>query len=143
MIVLLTHAAATLFMTGLIWFVQVVHYPLAGMVGEASFSVYQAAHMERTGWVVGPPMLAELACTALLVFSRPAGIPAWSVWLGAGLLLIIWGATALLQVPAHTALLEGGGSVERLVATNWIRTAAWSLRAFLALAMIAWAWAPR
>ena len=50
------------------------------------------------------------------------------------------GATALLQVPAHSALLQGGGSVEHLVATNWVRTAAWSLRGVLSLVMIAWAW---
>ena len=33
-LLLLLHAAATLFMTGLIWFVQVVHYPLFARVGE-------------------------------------------------------------------------------------------------------------
>ncbi len=137
--VLLIHVAATLFMVGLIWFVQVVHYPLAGQVGEASFAAYQAAHMARTSWVVGPPMLTELACVGLLVFSPPAGVPVWSVWLGAGLLAVVWGSTALLQVPAHSALLEGSGSVAHLVATNWIRTVAWSLRGLLALAMVAWA----
>ncbi|MFY0528690.1 hypothetical protein ACN28I_37835 [Archangium gephyra] len=31
-LVLLAHAAATLFMVGLIWFVQVVHYPLFSRV---------------------------------------------------------------------------------------------------------------
>lgn len=33
------HAGATLFMTGLIWFVQVVHYPLFLRVGEGNFQI--------------------------------------------------------------------------------------------------------
>ena len=116
-----------------------VEVPLAGLVGDESFAAYQAAHMARTAWVVGPPMLTELLCTGLLLLKRPPRVPAWSAWLGAGLLGVVWGSTALLQVPAHSALLEGGGSVEHLVATNWIRTAAWSLRGGLSLVMIAWA----
>lgn len=61
---LLVQSAATLFMTGLIWFVQVVHYPLFGSAGRDIFAGYERAHQRRTGWVVGPPMLVELA-TAL------------------------------------------------------------------------------
>ncbi|MCO4774240.1 MAG: hypothetical protein KDA24_29705 [Deltaproteobacteria bacterium] len=138
---LLLHVAATLFMTGLIWFVQVVHYPLAARVGEAAFPAYQAAHMRMTGWVVGPPMLLELAMTGLLVVARPEGIPAWAPWLGAALLAVVWASTAFLQVPAHEALLAGSDPrlVDRLVQGNWVRTAAWTARAGLALAMVAWA----
>lgn len=138
---LLVHAAATLFMTGLIWFVQVVHYPLASQVGAEAFPAYQAAHMRLTGLVVGPPMLLELAATGWLLVARPDGVPAGAVWVGAALLGVVWGSTALLQVPAHSTLLAGLdlAAVERLVAGNWVRTLAWSARAGLALAMISWA----
>ncbi len=137
---LLLHVAATLFMTGLIWFVQVVHYPLAGQVGEAAFPAYQAAHMRLTGFVVGPPMIAELLATGWLLVARPDAVPAWAAWLGAALLAVVWGSTALLQVPAHSALLSGldAAQVDRLVAGNWVRTVAWTARAGLALAMIGW-----
>ncbi len=37
-VVLLAHVAATLFMTGLIRFVQVVHYPLLARVGRGGFA---------------------------------------------------------------------------------------------------------
>ena len=139
MIILLANVASTLFMTGLIWFVQVVHYPLAAAVGPAQFPAYQAAHMRLTGPVVGPPMLLEIATTALLVASRPEPIPAWLAWTGAGLLAAVWASTALLQVPAHEALLHGldPAVVRRLVATNWIRTVAWTGRAAVALGMLA------
>ena len=142
---LLTHAAATLYMTGLIWFVQIVHYPLAGQVGDTVFSAYQAGHMSRTAWVVIPPMLTELACAGLLVVARPEGVPAWSVWLGAALLALIWGSTALFQAPTHSALLTGPdpAKLSFLVTSNWLRTVGWSLRGGLAVAMIAWAWSAR
>lgn len=53
-LVLLAHAAATLFMVGLIWFVQVVHYPLFAKVGPDVFVPYAASHGNLTGLVVGP-----------------------------------------------------------------------------------------
>ena len=59
--VILIHTFSTLYMTGLIWFVQVVHYPLKSSVGHEAFKEYQRLHVMKTGWVVGPPMLMEAA----------------------------------------------------------------------------------
>jgi hypothetical protein len=61
-------------MTGLIWFVQVVHYPLFARVGGDGYREYQIEHMRRTGWVVGPAMLAELGSGVALVWLRPAAV---------------------------------------------------------------------
>lgn len=55
----MAHAGATWFMTGLIWFVQIVHYPLMGAVPGDAFRVYQELHQRRTTWIVGPVMLVE------------------------------------------------------------------------------------
>jgi hypothetical protein len=56
----------------------------------------------------------------------------------AGLLLAVWGSTFLLQVPCHERLSAGWDEAvhARLVATNWIRTAGWTLRLVL-LALLA------
>lgn len=138
-LLLLAHLAATLVMVGIIWFVQAVHYPLFASVGDAGWSAYADAHVRRTGRVVGPPMLVEAATTALLLLRRPAAIPAGWVWLGAALLLLVWLSTAFLQVPRHR-LLRGAfdpAAARALVATNWLRTAAWTARGLLALAMVA------
>lgn len=138
-LLLLVHVGATLFMVGLIWFVQVVHYPLFGGVGEGKFVAYTEAHSRLTSRVVGPPMLLEAATTAALLFFRPTGIPAWSTGVGFVLLAAVWLSTAFLQVPRHTAL--GGGfdtsNHKFLVASNWIRTVGWSARGILVLWMIA------
>ncbi len=75
-IFLLAHLAATWYMTGLVWFVQLVHYPLFAGVGTQGWTAYAAAHTRRTRWVVGPPMLVEAAASLLLVARRPAEVPA-------------------------------------------------------------------
>jgi hypothetical protein len=132
-VLLLANLAATIFMTGLIWFVQIVHYPLFAGVGEPAFPAYSRAHQQWTTFVVGPPMLVEALTAGLLVAARPAFVPAWAAWAGLGLVAVIWLSTAILQVPAHGRLSAGfdaetGGF---LVATNWIRTVGWTMRAAL------------
>jgi hypothetical protein len=136
---LLLHAGATLFMTGLVWFVQVVHYPLFDGVGRDSFVAYEIEHSRRTTRVVGPVMLVEGASAAALLGVRPAAIPASWAWVGFVLLGVVWISTVFLQVPQHRALERGfdGGVHRALVAGNWIRTIAWSARSVLALAMTA------
>ena len=128
---LLTHAAATWFMTGLIWVIQVVHYPLFARVGAEGYREYQLAHQSLISLIVGPAMLVEaLATAAILVTRRDAPAIAAAI-----LLAIIWASTAFLQVPMHNALANGfdAQAHARLVDTNWIRTIAWTARGILAL----------
>lgn len=136
---LLVHVAATLFMVGLIWFVQVVHYPLFEKVGAGGFRAYAEAHSRLTSWVVGPPMLLEISTAALLLFLRPEGVPASLAWIGAALVAIVWLSTAFLQVPRHSALGLGFDEEahDYLVLSNWVRTVAWSLRGVTVLWMTA------
>ena len=137
--VFLLHLLATLAMLGAIWTVQVVHYPLFAGVGADGWAAYEASHQARITWVVGPLMVLELVTAVWLVLDRPAALPAWSVVLGAALVGVIWASTAFVQVPLHTALggAFDGDAHARLVGTNWIRTAAWTVRGGLVLWMTA------
>jgi hypothetical protein len=134
-VVLLLNAAVTLFMTGLIWFVQVVHYPLFNHVGSENFTTYAARHSNLTTLVVLVPMVVELVTAFALLWQRPEGIALWQ--LGVGLLLVgmIWLSTALLQVPQHSVLGQGfnDAAFGTLVSSNWLRTLAWTLRSVLVL----------
>ncbi len=124
------HFAATLYMTGVIWFVQIVHYPLFDAVRE-NHGRFANRHQSRTGFVVAPVMLVELFTAVLLMVRAP------STPLVANLVLIavIWAVTFAVSVPCHQRLLEGFDTAvhRRLVASNWLRTAAWSARALLLL----------
>ena len=126
-------------MTGLIWFVQVVHYPLFGAVGGAAFVRYAARHTRLTTRVVLGPMLLELVTAGLLVGTPSAFIATWEAWAGLALVGLIWVSTALLQVPRHGELAAGFSASAHvaLVGTNWLRTAAWTLRSSLVLVWLA------
>lgn len=136
----LTHLASALFMTGLIWFVQIVHYPLFAQVGSEAYPAYQTAHMRRTTVVVGPPMLLELATAAALVSGAgPDWLDSRWAWANLALLGVIWLSTALLQSPAHAKLTAGFQATPHLllVRSNWLRTALWSGRSLILLTLLA------
>lgn len=130
---LLLHAASTLYLAGLIWFVQVVHYPLMRYADAGRFSEFERAHVRRTGWIVGPAMLTEGITALYLVWNPPARAAPGTVWIGLGLLAIVWTSTALLQVPCHRRLERGFDAAihRKLVRGNWVRTVGWSLRSVL------------
>lgn len=135
--VIVGHLAATLFMTGVIWFVQVVHYPMMDAAERENYPEYQRRHQTLTSYLVGPVMLFELATAiALLYLSWPARGSTWAL---ANLLLlaVIWFSTFFIQVPCHERLASGFSpdAHRRLVNSNWIRTIAWTLRSALLLAL--------
>ncbi len=140
LLVLLLNMATTLVMTGIIWFVQIVHYPLFLSVEAESFAHYEALHATRTGWIVAPVMLIELATALTLLWLplRPAAIGRSSVWIAVALLGAIWLSTAILQVSIHNGLARGydPALISRLVATNWIRTIAWTMRSVIVLRLL-------
>ncbi|MEQ8704114.1 MAG: hypothetical protein RIC19_09360 [Phaeodactylibacter sp.] len=129
------HLLFSLYMLGLIWFVQVVHYPLMGKVGASSFIDYERAHTRFTSWVTAPPMLGELGTGLLLLVQAPTD---WLWWANTAGLLGLWASTFFIQVPLHNALSSAFNEVQhaRLVRTNWLRTLIWTLRAFLLLSLV-------
>lgn len=134
----LVHASTTWFLTGLIWFVQLVHYPLLAQVGASSQVDYHTLHSRITTRLVVPVMGLEGATSALLLALRPSTVP--TLWLSLGMLLelVIWLSTAMIQVPAHRRLCRGFQTEDHqhLVQSNWLRTLAWSARGILALGIL-------
>lgn len=138
MTLLQLHAAATLYLAGLIWFVQLVHYPLMANVGEGGYRDYQQLHERRTTWAVAPAMFIELGCAAWLALRLPDTVEPWLAWIGFLLVILLWLSTALIQVPCHRKLGQGFDpqTHRKLVTTNWLRTALWSARGAIALVML-------
>jgi hypothetical protein len=131
----LIHLAATLFLVGLIWVVQVVHYPLFARVGVEQFHDYWRGHTRLITWLVAPAMLAEVVTSVLLFAVRPAGLSLPVLGVAFGLLAVNWLSTWLVQIPLHEQLGRRfeADTLGRLVLTNWVRTAAWTLRGVLVL----------
>lgn len=135
---LLLHAGITLALLGLIWTVQLVHYPLFGRVGVQAFADYHRGHSWRILLLVGPLMLAELLTAAWLVRDRPPFLAPWLPAAGLGLVLVIWISTAFIQAPQHRVLSRGfeTWTHRALVRGNWLRTWAWTARGALVLEML-------
>jgi hypothetical protein len=131
--------ASTLFMTGLIWFVQVVHYPLFAEVDPEAFSRYHEAHVRTTTRVVLVPMVLELVSSVVLILQRPAELDPTLVWAGLVAAGGAWLSTILLQVPRHKRLARSFDPAVHptLVSTNILRTACWTAHAAILLVMVA------
>jgi hypothetical protein len=134
---LLLETAATIFMAGVLWTMQLLNYPLLALVGTGAFPRYEAAHNRRFALVVVPGVLAAAAGGIGLAASRPAQIPPWAPACELALLLAVIISTAALQARQHGALAGGFDqhTLSLLVRSNWIRVAAWSAAGALALWM--------
>lgn len=112
-----------LYMTGVICFVQGVHYPLFRQVGKNSFFRYQKQHQKLTSYIVVGPMLAELVSACIAPVH----------WTAVSLLALIWISTFYLQVPLHSQLLKEKSeeNITRLVRSNYLRTLAWLARSLI------------
>ena len=136
--VLIAQVIGSVGMFGVIWTIQLVHYPLMRAIPADGFVGYEQQHTRLISFVVGPLMAVEGLCVLAVFFARPDGVPIWSTWAGGILEAVAIGVTAFVSAPMHGRLEHGPDAklLDRLIATNWIRTAAWTGRAAVALFML-------
>ncbi len=139
MTVLVVSTAAAWAMVGLIWMVQVVHYPMLVTYSEVAPATAAMDHQRRISWVVGPLMATEGVTALILLVDRPSTMSALSAWSAASLLGLALLSTVLVQVPLHSQLAarHDADVARRLITTNWIRTMAWTARGVVLAVVIA------
>jgi hypothetical protein len=127
-ILLLSNLAATLFLTGLVWELQVVQFPLMLRAGGLDFPNYVKQQRIRNTLLMAPVMLIELI-TGLSLLLDP-NLPHSDVFHAALLIVVIWIVTFASIVPLHSKLARGysEATVRTVIRVNWIRTVCWSLR---------------
>lgn len=135
---LVVHLVAVAYLTGLVWVVQLVVYPGFRTVGPGpAWPAFHDAHGRAMGLAVGPPWAVQGGTLAVLLLDRPDGVPLWLVLLAGVLGLATVGVTLVWSVPLHGRLQPyDPGAAERLLATDWLRTAAWTAGLACAAAMI-------
>ena len=128
---LILHLIATSVMVGVIWVIQLVHYPSFHFVELKQYTTFQRFHMARISNVVIPAMLTELFTLILIVISMDQ-IDTLIV-ASAILLIFIWLMTAVFFSGVHQKLTLGYDQtvVDKLVKLNWGRTLLWTLRLLL------------
>jgi len=130
--------AATLYLWGVIWTVQLVHYPLFARVGAENWHDYHTAHTRLMTLVVLPAMVTELGTAGLLALTRPAWLSPGLLWAGFAFAVLTWAVTLFVSVPLHDTLGRGfdEAAISRLVSTNWLRTAFWTGHAAVLLVQV-------
>ena len=123
--------AAALFLTGLSWFLQVVHFPLLRRLDRREFPSYAALHQRNNTLLMTPPMLIEMITAAWLLVATPTGLRHQDLFHLFLLLVAIWLITFLRHIPLHRRLLQGYNAeiLRTLERWNWIRTSCWTARA--------------
>ena len=129
--VLLGHLIFTSIMTGVIWVIQIVHYPSFHFIEKELYTAFQKFHMNKISIIVIPIMLAELITGMMLFLDKSSKSP--FLIISFVILVLIWLITGVFFSKAHNELIAGYQElvVNQLVAMNWIRTLLWTLRLLL------------
>ena len=125
------HLALASLMVGVIWVIQLVHYPSFRFTDREKYVSFQIFHMRKISFIVMPVMVLEFLSGLLLVLyhSNHESLLRISFIL----LLIIWLVTALFFAQVHQKLSKGYDEtlVRNLVSLNWIRTLLWTTRTII------------
>ena len=120
------HFISTSLMVGIIWVIQLLHYPAFNFIKESDYVEFQHFHMQRISFIVVPVMILELFSAFMLVYYVRSNL----LILCLIILLFIWLITFVFFTKLHQSLLDGYDKkiVDKLVKINWSRTVLWSLR---------------
>lgn len=131
---LLAHAIAVLFLTGIIWTIQLINYPGFRDIEKRQWPGYHRRHSRHITILVLPPMITEL------------GISSWLVWTQLNelhvaffsLSLFTWVITALVFIPLHQRIVvrPTERNLRRITGLNWLRTLAWTASSVLSVLSI-------
>jgi len=123
----------TFALTGLIWCVQLVNYPLFPLVDRDKFCDFEKKYQRRISFLLFPLTVLECFFAILMLTVAKDGMHRILTCICFALLLFIWFSTFCLQIPEHVELSHGFNlkNIKRLILTNWIRVIAWTLRSLL------------
>jgi hypothetical protein len=122
----------TSILVGLIWTIQVVHYPSFLYVGTNDYMAFHNFHMGAITLIATPLMIMEVlfAFLSLKFHNYQSSKTTFCVFF---ILIAIWLTTFFITVPIHNQLLvtKNEQFIHKLVLMNWIRTFLWTLKLFI------------
>ena len=127
----LTHLVFTSTMVGIIWVIQLVHYPSFYFIRKDIFVSFQKFHTDKITIIVAPVMLIELITGILLIYMETNIDIVLTISIF--ILIAIWVLTAIYFYKAHQKLMSGYNEeiINQLIKLNWIRTILWTFRLIL------------
>ena len=129
-IVFMFHFISTSIMVGVIWIIQLVHYPTFLYIDKQKYFNFQKFHMSKVSYLVMPTMTVELISGIYMLLDSENLIENNLFLLAFSFLILNWVITGLVFVKIHNSLLieYKMQTILLLVKLNWIRTILWSLR---------------
>ena len=118
---------------GLIWTIQLVHYPSMRFISKEQFSAYHNFHSIRISLIAMPLMLVELITSFLLLYQNFNNAIQTIFLINFVIVVLIWLSTFLVQVPLHNILSKEKNDkvISKLILSNWFRTILWTGRSIL------------
>ena len=134
-VIFISHLTLTSIMVGLIWVIQLVHYPTFHFIDKNLYSSFQKFHMNSISLIVIPVMVLELATGVLLLVGNSKN---FLIIISFIILILIWAITGVFFSGAHGKLITGYDAlvVDELVSMNWVRTILWTLKMLLLLGFL-------
>ena len=114
-------------MVGVIWVIQLLHYPTFHFIEQSNYQKFQNFHMQRISVIVIPVMVIEFVTASLLAYYLNQQLLSYILLI---MLILIWGITFAFFTKIHEKLTGGYDkiAVNKLVLINWSRTILWSFR---------------
>lgn len=137
--IFLINIFTALFAAGLIWTIQLVHYPSMRFVSKNEFESFHYFHQKRISIIAMPLMAIELISSIILLLQNFENNTSLIFKINFMIIILIWFSTFFMQVPLHQKLSKGKNDIliDKLVFTNWFRTVLWTLRSILMLFLLA------
>jgi hypothetical protein len=134
---LILNLITSLMMAGIVWFMQVVQFPLFTTVRPRNFLGYGTHFKFLTAYIMAPMFLLEAIGAlglAIKFYGHHNGLLIGNLVLFA----IAWGATLLYTLPIQNKLTERyvPARIRSLIHYNWVRTLAWSGKGALAVLLV-------
>jgi hypothetical protein len=107
-VVLAAQTGAACFGAGVLWTMQILNYPLLGLIGADQVPAYETVHNRRFIAVVGPPLVVSLVAAVIMLVDRPARVSLFVPVLSLVLLVAIIGSTRRARACASPARVRRG-----------------------------------
>ncbi len=133
------HDFCVVWMTAVIWLVQVLIYPNFRLISETDFKKFHKQHCDRIALIVAPMMIQPFALVMIYYTGKLTGDftngfnTEWKFHTAA--ISLIYATTAVFSARQHTILSRGKDklTINRLILWNWPRTLLWSAELALIL----------
>ncbi len=135
---LLFHAFATWLMIGMIFFVQVVYYPLYKRL-KKHLTTFEKKDLIHMGYLVGPTLMIELVSGVVVLFALDKSITYRILaYINVTLLVSVWIVSIIIKCRHRSSkkTLMFLRFHHMLLTSNWIRTTIWGIRGVVVLFMV-------